>query len=381
MRRIAVFCDGTWNSPTIAQHTHVYQLSQAAAASTGQGQITLYQPGVGATLEKAGFFSNILNKYGGGAFGWGLNEKIKAAYAELAREYKPGDEIMIFGFSRGAYTARSLGGMIRKCGFPDQVTPATVNAAFRLYKKSGKRNAPDEPHILAKRKKLSPRFATSQKDLEYRGGNADLVCISYMGIWDTVGALGLPVALFGPVAKLWNHRHQFHDTDLSSLVKSARHAVAIDELRSMYEVTPWSNLDHERDENGAAIGTGLNRGDTSPERPFQQLWFVGDHSMVGGTGALRGLTAITLAWIAEGAQKAGLALRDDPPWLDAAPEPLQKGAEQHDRELIRMLAPSLLRSRKLLYGDVDISPTARERIEGIAGYRPETLRPIFSNLY
>lgn len=379
MKRIAVFCDGTWNSPTIAQPTHVYQLSKAVDQS--QGQVALYLSGLGLKPENGGFLDGVLNKFGGGAFGWGLNDKIKAAYAELARRYEPGDEIMIFGFSRGAYTARSLGGMIRKCGFPDQVTPSTLKAAFRLYKKSGARNAPDEPHILAERQKFSPRFATSQKDLEHRGGNAALVRISYMGIWDTVGALGIPVAIFGPVAKLWNHRHQFHDTDLSSMVQSARHAVAIDEWRSTFEVTPWSNLDHLRDQNGTTVGVGLNRGDTSPDRPFQQLWFAGDHSMVGGTGALRGLTSITLAWIAEGAQKAGLILRDDPPWLDAAPEPLQEGAEQHDRELIRRLAPSLLRPRQLLYADVDISPTVRERMDGISGYRPQTLGPFFPDMF
>lgn len=379
MKRIAIFCDGTWNSPTIPQPTHVRHLAEAV--DQGPDQLALYLPGIGTTLQNAGFFGGMLNKIGGGAFGWGLNEKIKAAYAALARAYAPGDEIMIFGFSRGAYTARSLAGMIRKCGFPDVLTPQAMNAAFRLYRLGGPENAPDTPHIMAQRAALSPRFATSQKDLDSRDGPADLVKITYMGIWDTVGALGLPVALFGPVAQLWNHRHAFHDTELSSLVQSARHAVAIDEMRAMYEVTPWSNLDATRDASGKVIGPGLNRGDTSPDRPYQQVWFAGDHSMVGGTGRVRGLTAITLAWIAEGAQKAGLRLREDRPLLDAAPDPLCPGAEQHDRDAIRSLAPDLLRRRPLLYAEADISPTVRERIHGVPSYRPENLRTHLPDLF
>lgn len=380
MKRIAIFCDGTWNSPTIDQPTHVRQLSMAV--DQGPDQLSLYMPGVGVNNQNSGVFSGLLNKFGGGAFGWGLNAKIKAAYADLARNYEPGDEILIFGFSRGAYTARSLGGMIRKCGFPDQVTDASIRKAFRLYKKSGSKNAPDTPHILKARAKISPHFATSQVDLDSRrGGDVHLVRVTYMGIWDTVGALGLPVALFGPVAKLWNSRHQFHDTDLSSLVQSARHAVAIDEMRTMFEVTPWSNLDATRDTNGRITGPGLNKDDTSPDRPYQQMWFAGDHSMVGGTGQLRGLTSITLDWIADGARRVGLRLRNDPPVLDAAPDPMHPGPEQHDRDALRVIAPDLLRRRKLLYTHTDVAPSVIDRIRGTPGYRPDNLRTHFPDLF
>lgn len=380
MKRIAIFCDGTWNSPTIEQPTHVRQLSMAV--DQGPDQLALYMPGVGVNHQRAGAFTGLFNKFGGGAFGWGLNAKIKAAYADLARNYEPGDEILIFGFSRGAYTARSLGGMIRKCGFPDKVTKRTINNAFRLYKKGGKKNAPDAPHILKERARLSPHFATSQADLDSRSGSGvHRVRVTYMGIWDTVGALGLPVALFGPVAKLWNFRHRFHDTDLSGMVQSARHAVAIDEMRAMFEVTPWSNLDKTRDEHGNTTGPGLNQGDTSPDRPYQQMWFTGDHSMVGGTGKLRGLTSITLDWIAKGAQNVGLRLRDDPPFLDAAPDPLHPGAEQHDRDALRVIAPDLLRRRQLLYSHTDVSPAVLDRIRATPGYRPDNLRSHFPDLF
>lgn len=181
-------------------------------------------------------------KIGGGAFGWGLNGNIKQAYAALCEQYEAGDEIFIFGFSRGAYTARSLAGMICKCGIISDPTPKKIDEAFRLYRKPSVANHPDALHIMKKRRKLSPRFATSENDINWRSvtpwandpAQMHKIEIAYLGVWDTVGSLGIPAPLLGPVANIWNSRYRFHDTLLTSMVKAARHAVALDERRVFY---------------------------------------------------------------------------------------------------------------------------------------------------
>lgn len=372
MKRIAVFCDGTWNSPVMDQPTHVHQLYLAVDQTPDQA--AAYFPGVGTGGKVDFFVTNAINKIGGGAFGWGLRGKIIAAYEFICQQYDPGDEILIFGFSRGAYTARSLAGMIRKCGLLNRISRSSLRKAYRLYKKGGPHNHPDTAHIHAARREMSPRFATSQRDLDQRGNDGSfLVRIAYLGIWDTVGALGIPEPVFGPLAKAWNSLYRFHDTDLSSMVQTARHALALDERREMFRPTMWGNLDVTRNAQGQVVGDGLNRGDTSDTRPFQQIWFVGDHGMVGGSGQVRGLTAITLDWLAKGAQRAGLTLNAGPQLLDAVPDPLAPGKEQHEHRLFETLAPDLLAWRTGTKAAHDIHPSVPTRVQGVTGYNPPSL--------
>ncbi len=293
MRRIAIFCDGTWNSPRIPITTNVHKLQKAVKHMPENGQISKYFSGIGTINRFSSPFRQVFNKYGGGAFGWGLDTKVKEAYQFIAENYRSGDEIYLFGFSRGAFTARSVAGMIRKCGIVKDTTPAGINAAFELYRKKGPQNAPDTDHIWAERRTLSPQFATSTKDLEKRADSSEIVKIAYLGIWDTVGARGLPLAILGPVAMFWNRRYKFHDMQLSSLVRSARHAVAVDERRVFYKPALWDNLDGEK---------GLNKGDdTNPLRAYQQQWFIGNHGIVGGSGLAQPLAAIPLMWVLGGA--------------------------------------------------------------------------------
>jgi uncharacterized protein (DUF2235 family) len=295
MTRIAIFCDGTWNSPTIEEPTSVHKLHHTLISDPAQGQVSAYFKGIGTDERFNGPVRKFFNKWGGGIFGWGLDAKVKQTYQFIAQVYQPGDEIYLFGFSRGAFTARSVGGMIRKCGIVMDTSPDGINAAFKLYRMPGKRNHPDKPHILRERRALSPEFATSQEDLDWRNDGSELVNIAYIGVWDTVGARGVPVALFGFVASLWNKQYKFHDMALSSLVRSARHALAVDERRLFYRPAKWDNLD---DQGGK---TGLNKGDTGPTRKYQQVWFVGTHSVVGGSARVQQLSAFPLQWIYEGA--------------------------------------------------------------------------------
>ncbi len=294
MTRIAVFCDGTWNSPDIPETTNVHKLQRVVRNAPDKGQVSAYFAGVGVDDRFDGPVVGFFKKWGGGAFGWGLDEKVKQAYQFIAQIYRPGDRIYLFGFSRGAFTARSVAGMIRKCGIVRDTSAAGINAAYALYRQRGQRNHPDAPHIRQLRKELSPDFATSQKDLDWRRDGSSLVDIAYVGVWDTVGACGIPTAVLGPVAALWNRRYKFHDMALSGLVRSARHAVALDEQRVFYKPSLWSNLD----------GTGgLNAGrDSDPDRSYQQVWFVGTHGIVGGSCRSQALAAHSLVWILEGAK-------------------------------------------------------------------------------
>jgi len=380
MARIALFCDGTWSSPTLEQPTHVVRLFGNTKRTNAQH--THYFEGVGASEEAPGIFRRAVMKIGGGAFGWGLDENIKRAYAALCAQYQPGDEIFVFGFSRGAYTARSLGGMIRKCGIVQDPTPARIEEAFRLYRKAGVENHPDALHVQQARRRLSPRFATSQSDLDWRAvtpwkgdGEMHLVTISYMGIWDTVGSLGIPAPLLGPVATLWNSKYRFHDTKLSSMVKSARHALALDERRVFFKPALWDNLEASREDGG------LNKGDRSLSRPYQQLWFTGTHSIVGGSAVkARALTGQSLLWIADGAQVAGLDINMED-LLDRAPDPMADSFTLSQPPLLYMLAGNLLKWRSGPGHPIDLHPAAAQRVKGRRDYRPRSLRNLWPHLF
>jgi uncharacterized protein (DUF2235 family) len=385
MGRIAIFCDGTWNSPTIDQPTHVFSLFEATKATPEQR--TVYLPGVGTGGKRGTFLGKTLNKVGGGAFGWGLNANIKQAYRAVAMLYRPDDEIMIFGFSRGAYTARSLAGMIRKCGIIDNPTAERINAAFDLYRLPGQENHPDAPHIIARRQAMSPRYATSDEDIAWRALNTikmtdsttppppDKIAIRFLGVWDTVGSLGMPPSILGPAASIWNRRYKFHDTKLSSSVKAARHAVALDERRIFFRPTLWDNLEETRDD------PGLNKGDRGPARPYQQLWFIGTHSLVGGSALTRPLAGITLDWIAQGAREAGLELREDAVLPDAPPDAAVESDELLDASLIYRLAGSLLDWRRGPGHPIDLHASARDRIAARKDYRPLSLRGLMPELF
>lgn len=244
-----IFCaDGTWDSD--AKNTNVLKIFEAMPDN--ESQIPFYDDGVGADGIP-------LWKLAGGAFGTGLWRKVKIGYQTIAEEYAPGDSIFLFGFSRGAYTARSLAGMIAICGLPTKnYNPAVVDAAFDAY-----RERLDRQPLLDELKQYAMFDAK----------------IAMVGVWDTVGALGIPAAIgeSDPIV------YGFLDTSLNPDVLNAYHALAIDEKRAQFHPTLW----------------------TSPPRPGQtleQVWFCGAHSDVGGgdSDEVEGkpaLSNITLAWM------------------------------------------------------------------------------------
>ena len=283
-RRLILLFDGTWNKPE--SNTNVERLRRLIAPrdALGNAQLVNYIPGVGV---KRGI-SHLL----GGAFGYGLSGNVLDGYGWLCRTWQPGDEIYLFGFSRGAYTARSLGGMIRKCGLlkrsPDGNPGAdAVNRAYDFYRDVATK--PGDP--------LAVKFRAD------RSIEAD---IHFIGVWDTVGSLGIPVtASWFPFART---RYQFHDTELSKIVKYAYQALALDEHRGDFTPALWTR-------NPYSVRAGESLTTKKHEQiEIEQRWFIGSHSDVGGGNDCDGagrkpdpLPDLPLAWLQRKAMETGLA--------------------------------------------------------------------------
>jgi uncharacterized protein (DUF2235 family) len=247
MKRL-VFCfDGTWNRLDAKNVTNVVHTAQNITFldKDGIAQIVHYDQGVGTKPHE---------KLRGGLFGMGLMDNLEEAYRFLVFNYDPGDEIYLFGFSRGAFSARTFAGLIFNCGIVNDVKK--IPKALKLYKT----RAHDDQHMLDKfrdfRLKCSPKLCVDQAEFDWRvqtqncqfmpinletvfDGFSDLIVpdlgilnIKYIGVWDTVGALGVPKSI--SLASVVNRRHEFHDCNLSAFVASARHAVAIDEKRRSF---------------------------------------------------------------------------------------------------------------------------------------------------
>lgn len=291
-RRLVLFFDGTWNK--VKTHTNVERLWQLVAPfdPAGSEQVCKYVAGVGVAPG--------LEHWLGGAFGMGLSDNVKEGFKWLSQQWRAGDEIWLFGFSRGAYTARSLGGVIRKCGLqqPDangDVSDAVVDEAYDYYRNDVK------PGVLVK--------GVDPTQVWRADRHAREVGIRFIGVWDTVGALGIPgVASWLPFSRA---RYAFHDTDLSKIVQYAYQALAIDEHRKDFKPTKWTRPVE-------SLAPGEARTAWKPEQiEVEQRWFVGAHADVGGGEKTDGaghspdtLPEIALAWMQAKAVGAGLAFKE-----------------------------------------------------------------------
>jgi len=212
MKRIIICCDGTWNKPGqidegVVVRTNVQKFASLVCEKDAEGneQLPIYHAGVGT---KNSFF----DRFFGGGFGRGLNRNIIEVYTELVCNYTPGDQLYFTGFSRGAYTARSLVGFIRNCGIlKDKDNPELIKIAFDKYRDRTEDSSPD-----------------SEEMFEFRSAYSyPLERIKFIGVWDTVGALGIPLRWFEKFNFLTLNT-RFHDCTLTSLVENAYHALAID---------------------------------------------------------------------------------------------------------------------------------------------------------
>ena len=268
MKRLVVCCDGTWNEPASDNVTNIEKIARTVSTDPDQcdqvQQLVLYVGGVGIGYK--------LDRLLGGAFGSGLFNNVKTAYRFLALNYEEGDEIFAFGFSRGAYTARSLVGMIGFIGLLTReslVANKLPEAVDRYQRKEPKNGGFGSSNEEFKRDFCHPKTPTK-----------------FLGVFDTVGALGVP----GLLPK----DHQFHDINLGDSVECARQALAIDEDRMVFAPCLWN-------------------APTRPER-VMQVWFEGAHSDVGGGYPQTGLSDTALLWMVGEASRQGLVF--DKPLLD-----------------------------------------------------------------
>lgn len=307
MKRLAFCFDGTWNRIDGKDPTNVARIAQSISRfdKKGQPQLIYYDQGVGTTRTE---------KWSGGILGRGLTNKILAAYHFLVLNYEPGDEIYVYGFSRGAFTARSFVGLLRNCGIMSRRSLQHIREAVSLYLSRARDSNPNSEKARDFRLKHCPMLC-APGDREWRAdkdpgrdqkGAIDLR-VRYLGVWDTVGALGIPKHL--KFLAWLNGKHQFHDTTLSSFVERARHAIAADERRRSFEPGVWTNLDDLNEPH-------------SPKRPYEQMIFPGVHAAVGGGGPVRGLSDIALEWVFRGAKDQGLEfdLDDQSPIFSLKPD-------------------------------------------------------------
>jgi uncharacterized protein (DUF2235 family) len=225
MKRIVLCFDGTWDQPgnsavsadaRVESNIPRFAESILAMGKDGVRQDVWYNEGVGTAWW---------NHFTGGTFESGLDHHIIKGYEHFAQTYEDGDEVHIVGFSRGAYTARSLVGIVRNCGLlRSNFPPGLPWAAYGIYRTRD--DGPDSANARAFRSTFSREIP-----------------IHFLGVWDTVGALGIPLEFAG---KLNLCLHQFHDTELSRIVRNAYHAIAPDEHRKSYDVTLWNPSEKPR---------------------------------------------------------------------------------------------------------------------------------------
>jgi uncharacterized protein (DUF2235 family) len=228
---------------------------------------------------------NGLDHWLGGALGAGLEAHLYEAYRFLVANYAPGDEIYLFGFSRGAFTARSLAGLVRNAGILSRSHIDQYDNAIALYR----RRADD------------PKSTTAREHRE-RYAIEPFTPVHFIGVWDTVGALGIPHPAF-------TRKYEFHDTELSGAVHHAYHALAIDEHRKPYAATLWTNKPKRLYEYP---GDGIAQQDAL--QVIEQVWFPGAHSDVGGGYGSRhtpNLSDLTLDWMMTKASSTGLSFDAD----------------------------------------------------------------------
>lgn len=287
-KRLAMFFDGTWNEPP--DHTNVRRLRLMLAERGADGieQRAFYDPGVGTRWY---------DRLTGGMFGAGLTVNVRNGYRWLTENYDPGDEIYIFGFSRGAFTARSLAGLIARCGLPAPNSPLSFAQLFERYQRG---DAARPIYEL-----LTLKDQPDQMDLEER----DILATCYyrrnlirmVGVWDTVGSIGVP---FGNIKGISRRTLRFHNTRLSHAVEHSYQAMAIDECRRPYWVVLWTEFFPD------VPVTAPPDAEARPDNRYvEQRWFTGAHANVGGGYRSDLLPDRPLAWLQSKAHARGLALR------------------------------------------------------------------------
>jgi uncharacterized protein (DUF2235 family) len=270
MKRIVICADGTWNKRDQLEEgsgkrrpTNVTKIARAVVARGRDGvdQVVCYHDGVGT--------GGPLDQVSGGAFGNGIEENIRVLYRFVVYNYVDGDELFFFGFSRGAFTVRTLAGFMNRYGLVRKDDDYYVPELYRCYENNIPENSPEWNKIFIRAD--GPRKGESRI-----GERQPCPRIKFIGVWDTVGALGAP----GLVGQIFNRgKYKYHDIGLNDHIGYAVQALALDEHRVPFKPSLWSKPDRWAGH-------------------LEQAWFAGVHSNVGGGYRWDGLANEALHWIA-----------------------------------------------------------------------------------
>lgn len=330
MKNIILCADGTWNTPhgdsACAIDTNVRKLY--CALTDGPSQLKYYDSGVGTD-------GTPIDHLSGGAMGEGLFQKVQDCYQFLSYVHDPDDTIFVLGFSRGAYTARSVAGMIAGFGVPTvNLDNMTVKKIFAAYRE------PDPGKKDALRNALKAAYGMRAAKIQM------------VGVWDTVGSLGIPGIFFNAFNR---KTYGFLDTTLHPNVAHAYHAVSIDERRAQFKPTLWTNPD----------------GSVRPnDNQVEQVWFPGVHSDVGGGYQECQLSDITLNWMMHKAKENGLVFDPQAEAQYLTPPLDDAYGQAHDEW---KLVPWGIPEHREVPSSSAMSNSVEMRLTTMAEYRPENL--------
>jgi hypothetical protein len=272
-KNIVLLSDGTGNSAANLHKTNIWRLYRALST---EGLIAEYDDGVGTSSFRP--LALI-----GGAFGVGLESKVRHLYAFLSRNYRDeADKIFAFGFSRGAYTIRMLIGLVDSQGLVNSALPEEEFQAEILRR-----------WVAFRRQRFSWRERVLGIKPAQPAPSERVPKFEFVGLWDTVNAYGLPIEELQYAVDLYIYPFSFKDRELSSIVKCAYHALSLDDERRTFFPVLW------------------NEGNESDPARIQQVWFAGAHANVGGGYPKDGLAYVSLQWIVGKAQQLGLKFLDD----------------------------------------------------------------------
>lgn len=372
-RNLVICCDGTDNEFG-ETNTNVVRLLSLALKKDDQ-QVVFYEPGLG-TFPAAGAITPLqkwLTKKMGSAFGYGLERNMAVCYEFLVENYRPGDRIYLFGFSRGAYTVRALAALIHVCGLMHTKNHNLVPYAIQLFR-SEATSAKKKNDELERRTGKKQGLKLPVCD-EFKRVFSQTPEIHFIGVWDTVSSVG---SIFDP--------YNLPYTRWNPSVKTVRHAVSIDEMRKFFRTNLWATSSHQATD-------------------VKQVWFAGVHADIGG-GYIEmesDLAKISLQWMLDEAQTAGLEIDASQienvfPAQDntelSKPDPCGKMHNELDKlfwkimqcvprrywireedtgQFIRRWDFSCTPLLRPIAGDAEIHPTVFERMEKMPGYRPENL--------
>jgi uncharacterized protein (DUF2235 family) len=324
-RNLIVLSDGTGNSAAKQNKTNVWRLYEAINLRDGRSQVAVFGDGVGTS-------SITILRVLGLAVGLGVKRNVLNLYKFLCRNYNTGDHtddrIWAFGFSRGAFTIRELVELIYHEGLVSFHSEAELDrnalAAYRAYrKKEFKASMPGKlwvtpgrylrdqlisvwngitgarSYAVPKKKAVREETVKEKEETVWEEMvrlHRKSINVHFVGVWDTVGAYGLPIDELTQAVDKWVWPMKFHDEILCPNVQHARHALSLDDARKTFFPIPW---------NETAEQSLVDKGEVKPGR-LRQVWFAGTHADVGGGYPDDGLSYVPLRWMIEEAREKGL---------------------------------------------------------------------------